>query len=88
MYRIIIHDIENTTQEATLKDQQGRTRLVEMQLLKLFFEISAKFMVEESLLCVTLNVSQRRLKFVYYCIVNIHTYLSYNIYLAFSKNTA
>ena len=27
MYGIIIHDIENITQEATLKDQHGRTRL-------------------------------------------------------------
>ena len=27
MYGIIIHDIKNITQEATLKDQHGRTRL-------------------------------------------------------------
>ena len=27
MYGIIIHDVENITQEATLKDQHGRTRL-------------------------------------------------------------
>ena len=27
MYGIIIHDIEKITQEATLKDQHGRTRL-------------------------------------------------------------
>ena len=27
MYRIIIHNIENITQEATLKDQHGGTRL-------------------------------------------------------------